>query len=289
MRLPSIRSINLAVATLVGVVALACAGGDAPAAPAVPTPVQASVQAAATPVVPTPEQASVQAPAAPVVPTPLQASTPVPAAPAAPTPEPVVASSGYDSNRVMYQVLPWNALTAALMNDALERIRANRDQSLVPVLVEIIRFVPSASSRERVGDVLRDVTGQSIPSDDWNGWMEWLGRNQEGYQPPSQYADWKSDLMEVLDPRFAQFLRPASEFSRINLAEVVWGGVLPDGIPDLRDPRMVTAAEAEYLNDSDRVFGVTINGDSRAYPLRIVNAHEMVNDTVGGEPIALMW
>ena len=42
-------------------------------------------------------------------------------------------------------------------------------------------------------------------------------------------------------------------------------------------------------HESDRVFGVTINGESRAYPLRIVNAHEMVNDTVGGEPISLLW
>ena len=95
--------------------------------------------------------------------------------------------------------------------------------------------------------------------------------------------------MGYLHPRFAEFLLPASEFSRIDPTEVVWGGVLPDGIPDLRDPEMLTAADAEYLNDSDRVFGVTINGDSRAYPLRIVNAHEMVNDTVGGEPISLMW
>ena len=137
--------------------------------------------------------------------------------------------------------------------------------------------------------VLRDVTGQRDLSNDWGAWMEWLGRNLDSYQPPSQYAEWKSDMMETLDPRFGEFLRPAAEFSRIDLTEVVWGGVLPDGIPDLRDPRMLNAAEADYLNDDDRVFGVTINGDSRAYPLRIVNAHGMVNDTVGGEPISLMW
>ena len=39
----------------------------------------------------------------------------------------------------------------------------------------------------------------------------------------------------------------------------------------------------------DGVLGVNINGETKAYPLRIVNAHEMVNDTVGGEPISLMW
>ena len=43
------------------------------------------------------------------------------------------------------------------------------------------------------------------------------------------------------------------------------------------------------MNPDDRVFGLEINGDVRAYPLRVVNAHEMVNDSVGGEPISLMW
>jgi hypothetical protein len=119
--------------------------------------------------------------------------------------------------------------------------------------------------------------------------MEWLGKNMNDYQPPQGYVDWKARLMGALDPRFAQFLSPANEFSRIDLSEVVWGGVLPDGIPDLRDPEILSPAEADYLNPSDRVFDVTINGESRAYPLRIVNAHEMVNDTLGGEPISLMW
>ena len=92
-----------------------------------------------------------------------------------------------------------------------------------------------------------------------------------------------------LHPRFAMFLEPASEFSRIDVTEIVWGGVLPDGIPDLRDPSFLTPDEADYILPDDRVFGVEINGDVKAYPLRIVNAHEMVNDTVGGEPISLMW
>ena len=119
--------------------------------------------------------------------------------------------------------------------------------------------------------------------------MEWLGKNRADYQPPDGYIDWKATLMQALDPRFAQFLRPAREFSRIDVSEIVWGGVLPDGIPDLRNPPMLSPGDADYLNPTDRVFGVTINGESRAYPLRIVNAHEMVNDTVGGEPITLMW
>ena len=63
----------------------------------------------------------------------------------------------------------------------------------------------------------------------------------------------------------------------------------PDGIPDLQFVPVLTPDEATYLQPSDRVFGVSINGEHRAYPLRIINAHEMANDTLGGEPIALAY
>ena len=52
---------------------------------------------------------------------------------------------------------------------------------------------------------------------------------------------------------------------------------------------MTAAAAATYLNPDDRVFGVEINGDARAYPLRIANWHEMVNDIVGGVPVSLAY
>jgi hypothetical protein len=69
----------------------------------------------------------------------------------------------------------------------------------------------------------------------------------------------------------------------------VWGGVRKDGIPDLTNPPVVPAARATYLEPSDRVFGVSINGAHRAYPLRILNRHEMANDVVGGVPFALAY
>ena len=49
------------------------------------------------------------------------------------------------------------------------------------------------------------------------------------------------------------------------------------------------AGDADYLYADERVFGVSINGEHRAYPLRIVNPHEMVNDSLGREPFVLMW
>ncbi len=52
---------------------------------------------------------------------------------------------------------------------------------------------------------------------------------------------------------------------------------------------MLSPDEADYLDPNDRVFGVSINGEHRAYPLRILNPPEMANDVVGGVPIALAY
>ena len=269
------------------------------AAPDAPTPEPAATPAADTPTpestviptlaaaTPTPEPTA--EPAADT-PTPEPSAIPTPA-PDTPTPEPTATPTPapYDSNRSMRDVFPGFGLTGALMYDTLDVIAARKDRSLVPVLVEMMRFMPSPSARDAVARTLAAVTGQAFSGDEWDLWMEWLGANLADYQPPSDYVAWKEDLYFVIDPRFARFLRPAREFSRIDPTEIVWGGVLPDGIPDLRNPQFQNADEQTFMNPDDRVFGVEINGDARAYPLRIVNAHEMVNDVVGGEPVSLMW
>ena len=276
---------------------LAFASPTSPPAPDAPTPEPSAIPTpdadAPTPepsAIPTPD-ADTPTPKSSAIPT-LAPDAPTPeptATPAADTPTPEPTAAPYDSNRAMRDVFPGFGLTGALMYDTLDVIAARKDRSLVPVLVEMMRFMPSPSARDAVARTLAAVTGQAHSGDEWDLWMEWLGANLADYQPPSDYVAWKEDLYFVIDPRFARFLRPAREFSRIDPTEIVWGGVLPDGIPDLRNPQFQNADEQTFMNPDDRVFGVEINGDARAYPLRIVNAHEMVNDVVGREPISLMW
>ncbi len=76
----------------------------------------------------------------------------------------------------------------------------------------------------------------------------------------------------------------------INPAEVVSGGPPPDGIPPIDDPQFVSVAEAEqWLGDVEPVLVVDIDGDVRAYPIQILMWHEIVNDTVGGIPLAITY
>jgi hypothetical protein len=65
--------------------------------------------------------------------------------------------------------------------------------------------------------------------------------------------------------------------------------LLPRGeIPAVFEPVFVTADEAE-MPDSAWVLGVYLDGEARAYDLNLLNHHEVVNDVVGGRPVAPVW
>lgn len=72
---------------------------------------------------------------------------------------------------------------------------------------------------------------------------------------------------------------------------VAAGGPPPNGIPALTAPKMVHTAheEAAYLREDDRVLGLVIDGQPRAYPHNIMWWHEIVNDTVGGRSFAVTF
>ena len=61
-----------------------------------------------------------------------------------------------------------------------------------------------------------------------------------------------------------------------------------DAIRPIYDPQFTQAAEVQ-LRPDDFVIGLSLNGDSRAYPLSILNHREMVNDVVGGIPVLVTW
>jgi hypothetical protein len=76
----------------------------------------------------------------------------------------------------------------------------------------------------------------------------------------------------------------------IPLDQIRGGGPPKDGIPALNEPQFVSAQEGEkFLMSWDRVLGVEHNGVAKAYPIKILNWHEVVNDRIGDKPIAVSW
>ena len=63
-----------------------------------------------------------------------------------------------------------------------------------------------------------------------------------------------------------------------------------DGIRSIEDPRFVSSSAAdENYGPEELVLGVEIEGDARAYSVPLLSRHEIVNDVVGGKPIAVTW
>jgi hypothetical protein len=63
-----------------------------------------------------------------------------------------------------------------------------------------------------------------------------------------------------------------------------------DGIPSIDNPRFIDETEAErQYGSSELVIGVEIDGDARAYSVPHLSRHEIVNDVVGGQPVAVTW
>ncbi|MEO7521219.1 MAG: DUF3179 domain-containing protein [Gemmatimonas sp.] len=165
---------------------------------------------------------------------------------------------------------------------SLEWLDANWQDEFVSMALEIVRFIPQRSTGQALLAMVARKTGAKESGSDWSAWMRWQWNRPA---PPPSFAAFKASLYANLDPRFEKYFSPQFP-ALIRLDEIIWGGVLQDGIPPLRRPKMLAARDAGYLADTDVIFGIEINGDPRAYPKRILAWHEMFVDRVGNVDVA---
>lgn len=75
----------------------------------------------------------------------------------------------------------------------------------------------------------------------------------------------------------------------VPLDQLVDGGPGKDGIPAILTPKFISASESTFLRDDDRVLGLTAGTEAKAYPIKILNWHEIVNDTIGGKAVVVTY
>jgi hypothetical protein len=110
---------------------------------------------------------------------------------------------------------------------------------------------------------------------------------EPGTSDPSRGAEQgdREDVPSALDnPADPSFPEPL-----IDLDELVSGGPPPDGIPPIDDPQFQPASEVDWLTGPEPVLSLTVDGETRAYPLQVMTWHEIVNDTIPGTPIAVTY
>ena len=246
--------------------ALAACGDGAPAAPS-PT---ASVP-------PTTEATTAATPS----PTPVPAATPTPT----PAPRPItdedILGLVYWTEFEFWNGYPLVGDTSSSVFDLLQAM--SRDDVWLPYLIDLATVpVPYSAFVYRT---LIDARPGEVPVFDW---VEGRGPRAPADDTPL-YLAFKHKLIAGIQEKMGAFLDPAKPRA-LSAQEVFWGGVRVDGIPPLESPAFVAPEDAaDWIGAKDLVIGVEVNGDARAYPRRIIDWHEMVNDTVGGVPVSLAY
>jgi len=197
---------------------------------------------------------------------------------------------------------------------ALDQIAARWKDAYAPLILDLLRLMPPspvedsgifvspgpqggpslttrvtedkrAAGRARLLGFLEEQTGQRL-GQDFPRWRKWTWTLP--YEPHPDYARFKAQLYVRIDPRMREFFPPGGR-SLIRLDEIDWGGVKVNGIPPLRQPKVIAATGAKYLKDDHVVFGLYLNGEARAYPKRILAWHEMALDRLGGVDLTIVY
>jgi hypothetical protein len=181
-------------------------------------------------------------------------------------------------------------------DEALARIATSGDPRLGWLISDMMRFVSSPRLTQALSDAAATVLDIDPPrSNHWdtitNHLIAW------DIPAPPDYLTTKRAIFTTLVPDWDR-LFVAGE---IDWRLVSWGGVGIDDrafgrtdepcncIPAADNPEVSTAAEASWLADDAIVFGIVLNGEARAYPRRIMEVREMVNDTLGGRDLAIPY
>jgi len=79
------------------------------------------------------------------------------------------------------------------------------------------------------------------------------------------------------------------ETASVDMDEIISGGVGRDGIPPIDNPKFASVTDVDWLENQSPVIALEVNGEARAYPLAVLTRHEIVNDEIGGVPVAVTF
>ena len=95
------------------------------------------------------------------------------------------------------------------------------------------------------------------------------------------------------DPSFWRFEWPDTDFEKTSIddwREIMSGGPPKDGIPAIDNPQFITVSDEATLSEREAVITVELDGERpRAYPIRYLMWHEIVNDQIGDVPVSVTF
>lgn len=179
---------------------------------------------------------------------------------------------------------------------ALAEIAESKDPRIVWLISDLMRFAAGGQLNEQLTSAASDLLNKEFPNR--NSWgvvtdhlIAW------DIPAPPNYLSAKRAIFTGFSPKWDQIFVKGD----IDWRHVSWGGVLIDDraydttdevcncIAAADNPEVSSAQDATWLKDNDTVFGIEVNGEYRAYPRRIMEVCEMVNDTLGGRDLGIPY
>ncbi|MEM9188670.1 MAG: DUF3179 domain-containing (seleno)protein [Myxococcota bacterium] len=179
---------------------------------------------------------------------------------------------------------------------SLDHIAQSGDVRIAWIVADLLRIVRNPALRARLATALAGLTHLELSLA--NAWHEATDQLIAWDVPaPPGYLAFKRRIFTLLLPAWDRIFVEGN----IDWRHVTWGGVAMDArpfdttddpcncIPATDNPPVTDVAGADWLEDDDIVFGVAVGGEHRAYPRRIMEVREMVNDTLGGRDLAIPY
>lgn len=170
----------------------------------------------------------------------------------------------------------------------VDRISASGDLRLAWLLVDVLRLDPPRDVADQCLAALSTMVG-APPADGQDAAVAFADLLVRWDVPaPDGYAGAKRRLLTAFDPAWAAMLE-GDAWEGLDWRQVGPGDPSADAVEPLVDPSFVSAGEGgRWLPDADRVVGLEIDGEVRAYPVRVLAAHTVVLDEVGDRRVALV-
>ncbi len=179
---------------------------------------------------------------------------------------------------------------------ALDEIAGSKDPRLAWIITDLMRFVTEPRFHASLAEAAFKLLGKEVkPDNQWGVVTDHL--IAWDIPAPPDYLTAKRAIFTSIVPGWDKIFVKGD----IDWRHVSWGGVLIDDrkydatdescncIPAADNPKVSSAKEATWLKDEDIVFGIEVNGEYRAYPRRIMEVREMVNDTLGGRHLGMPY
>jgi len=198
----------------------------------------------------------------------------------------------------------WDSLGPEIDIQAISDLGQSDDVRLAWLLVDVLRFVQGGPTSEALVEAATTLTGIDLNADPVATRSPWQSLTDHliAWDLPAipDYRQYKGRLFTIIEPAWQPFFDDAR--ATIDWRYTSWGGVLIDNrplgdnapcvrgcIPALDDPLTTSAAEGSWYPDDRVVFGIVVNGESRAYPKNQMEVHEMINDTLGGRRLGIPY